>query len=280
MSSNAFTWFTKFGDSIDALPAEAQAEFVLAVVRYGSFGEVPEYANPYLTALFIAIREDVDNSLTKRESAKKGGRPPKKRKPKAETGFEKPETKVSETVKPKAETGFDKPETQYKPLQASTSQASTGEEGACAPAAPEGFEPPTAEEVAGYFGANCLSGDPQAFFDFYASQGWVKSNGMPIADWRPQARQWHRKQRELDADARSRGKPTASEVEAATFKPVRTPEQTLAELEERWAREHLGTEPEAVRAPRGTTADPAELRLYQDARRLLAARAAVERRAS
>ena len=277
--ANAFTWFSKFGDVLDALPEADQAGFALAVVRYGSFGEEPDFDNPLLTALFISIREDVDNSLTKRESAKKGGRPPKKRKPKPETGFENGETKVSETRKPKPETGFENGETQYKPLQASTSQASA-EEGAHAPAAPEGFEPPTAEEVAGYFGANCLSGDPQAFFDFYASQGWVKSNGMPIADWRPQARQWHRKQRELDADARSRGKPTASEVEAATFKPVRTPEQTLAELEERWAREHPGTDPEGVRAPKGTTADPAELRLYQDARRLVASRAACERRAS
>lgn len=61
-----------------------------------------------------------------------------------------------------------------------------GSADACA--APEGFEPPTAEEVAAYFGANCLNGDPQAFFDFYASQGWRKSNGMPISDWQPQAR--------------------------------------------------------------------------------------------
>lgn len=87
-------------------------------------------------------------------------------------------------------------------------------------AAPEGFEPPTAEEVAAYFGANCLNGDPQAFFDFYASQGWRKSNGMPISDWQPQARQWHRRQRELDAEARSRGKPTGAEIQAATFRPA------------------------------------------------------------
>lgn len=151
-----------------------------------------------------------------------------------------------------------------------------GSADACA--APEGFEPPTAEEVAAYFGANCLNGDPQAFFDFYASQGWRKSNGMPISDWQPQARQWHRRQRELDAEARSRGKPTASEVEAATFRPTRTPEEALAEQERRWASEYPGIDPAKVEAPRGTTAGRAEFGLYQDARRLLAARAACEGR--
>ena len=145
-------------------------------------------------------------------------------------------------------------------------------------AAPEGFEPPTAEEVAAYFGANCLNGDPQAFFDFYASQGWRKSNGMPISDWQPQARQWHRRQRELDAEARSRGKPTASEVEAATFRPTRTPEEALAEQERRWASEHPGIDPAKVEAPRGTTASRDRFGLYQDAQRLLAARAACEGR--
>ena len=147
---------------------------------------------------------------------------------------------------------------------------------AAACAAHEGFEPPTAEEVAAYFGANCLNGDPQAFFDFYASQGWRKSNGMPISDWQPQARQWHRRQRELDAEARSRGKPTASEVEAATFRHTRTPEEALAEQERRWASEHPGIDPAKVEAPRGTTASRDQFGLYQDARRLLAARAACE----
>ena len=84
----------------------------------------------------------------------------------------------------------------------------------------------------------------------------------------------------MDADDRARGKPTASEVEAATFRPTRTPEQTRAELERRWREEHPGIDPAKVKAPRGTTADPVALRAYQDARRLLDARAACERRAS
>ena len=43
---------------------------------------------------------------------------------------------------------------------------------------------------------------------------------------------------------------------------------------------HPGIDPAKVKAPRGTTADPVALKAYQDARRLLDARAACERRAS
>lgn len=139
--ARSFTWFEKFGEVMETLPDENQAEFALAIVRYGSLGEEPEFDSPLMAALFTAIREDVDNSLTKRASASKGGRPPKADKRQAETngggnaetGFDKPKTKpkpkretgfgVSETKeKPVSETGFDKPKTQANTVQASTSQ--------------------------------------------------------------------------------------------------------------------------------------------------------------
>ena len=152
--------------------------------------------------------------------------------------------------------------------------------GGDAPAAPPEFEPPTLDEARAYFGANCLSGDPDAFWAFFESQGWVKSNGQPVSNWGALALDWSRRQKRIDADDRARGKPTASEVEAATFRPTRTPEEALAEQERRWASEHPGIDPAKVEAPRGTTASRGQFGLYQDAQRLLAARAACERRAS
>lgn len=118
--ARSFTWFEKFGEVMEALPDENQAEFALAIVRYGSLGEEPEFDSPLMAALFTAIREDVDNSLTKRASASKGGRPPKAEKQQAktngggnaETGSAKPKTKA----KPKPETGFDVSETKDKPV--------------------------------------------------------------------------------------------------------------------------------------------------------------------
>lgn len=92
---------------------------------------------------------------------------------------------------------------------------------------------------------------------------------MPVTSLKAAAMLWNSKQKQLDA-----------EIQAATFKPTRTPEQTRVELERRWREEHPGIDPAKVKAPRGTTADPVALKAYQDARRLLDARAACERRAS
>ena len=144
--ARAFTWFEKFGEVMETLPDENQAEFALAIVRYGSLGEEPEFSSPLMAALFTAIREDVDNSLTKRASAAKGGRPAKQAKTSkseaSETGSAEPETKpetnakpkpetgfdVSETnAKPVSETGFEKPKTQSNTVQANTVQASTSQ---------------------------------------------------------------------------------------------------------------------------------------------------------
>lgn len=274
--ASKFTWFPKMTATIERVPEGQRGELCWAIIQYGTNGVEPEFGD-LRDAVFESLREDIDNSIAARNK-NKGGRPRKDAK--AETGVSENGNGgfgVSET----AETGVSEPENPSlytNPYQSIPSQANAGQ--CVAPDAPDGFEPPTAEEVAAYFGANCLNGDPQAFFDFYASQGWRKSNGMPISDWQPQARQWHRRQRELDAEARSRGKPTASEVEAATFRSTRTPEEALAEQERRWASEHPGIDPAKVEAPRGTTASRDRFGLYQDAQRLLAARAACERRLS
>lgn len=310
--ANKFTWFPKFTKALERMPEGPRAQMLWAIVQYGANGIEPEFNSDNcsvevgidadgepitvdyswnMETIFETIREDIDNSVEAR-ARNKGGRPRKaKPEPEPEPRNGNGAFEVSETdktgVSESENGGFEVSETletppyipdHTKPDQTIDSPIQGRAD--AMPAALEGFEPPTAEEVAAYFGANCLNGDPQAFFDFYASQGWRKSNGMPISDWQPQARQWHRRQRELDAEARSRGKPTASEVEAATFRRTRTPEEALAEQERRWREEHPGIDPAKVKAPRGTTADPVALKAYQDARRLLDARAACERRAS
>ena len=87
----------------------------------------------------------------------------------------------------------------------------------------EGFEAPSLEAVRAYFGANCLLGDPEAFWSHYASQGWEKGNGCRVSDWRALALSWARRQRRMDAEDRARGKPTQGEVAEAAWKPVEDP---------------------------------------------------------
>ena len=270
--------FTVFADSIAELyddydpndPEDMRERMMLAdaVLMYGLHGVEIELPKNVKRA-FKGLKNAIDNSKERREQAKKGGRP---RKAKAEPEHEhkpeqKPETEVSESENPNLTC----------PSLALPSLACVdGARGGDA----DGFAPPTLDECRAYFAANCISGDPDKFWAHYESQGWIRSNGMPVTSLKAAAMLWNGNQKRLDAEAHARGKPTDAEIQAATFKPTRTPEQTRAELERRWREEHPGIDPAKVKAPRGTTADPVALKAYRDARRLLDARAACERRAS
>lgn len=270
--------FTVFADSIAELyddfdpndPEDMRERMILAdaVLMYGLHGveiEMPKNVRRH----FKGLKSAIDNSKERREQAKKGGRPRKaKAEPEPEPKPEqKPETEVSESENPNLTC----------PSLALPSLACVdGTRGGDA----DDFVPPTLDECRAYFAANCISGDPDKFWAHYESQGWIRSNGMPVTSLKAAAMLWNGNQKRLDAEAHARGKPTDAEIQAATFKPTRTPEQTRAELERRWREEHPGIDPAKVKAPRGTTADPVALKAYQDARRLLDARAACERRAS
>lgn len=284
----AFTVFDSFAevyddfDESDTEDMRDRAVLADAIMMYGLHGVEPDLPK-HLRRVFKAMKNAIDNSKDARGRGGKGGRPRKK--PTAD----KPESQVSESENlgfPNVKPVSDKPETQvsesenpnltYPSLSCTELVCDEGD----APAAPPEFEPPSLEEARGYFGANCLNGDPDAFWAFFESQGWVKGNGQPVSNWGALALDWSRRQKRIDADDRARGKPTASEVEAATFRPARTPEEALAEQERRWAAEHPGIDPGKVEAPRGTTASRDQFGLYQDAQRLLAARAACEGRLS
>lgn len=98
--------------------------------------------------------------------------------------------------------------------------------------APDGFEPPSAEDVEAYFAANCLRGDARQFFDHYAAQGWTLPSGLPVTDVWALARNWSRKQVGFDADRKARGGQTSQEVgRAAVWQPAKTDDELIAELE-------------------------------------------------
>lgn len=225
--ASKFTWFPKLTAALERVPEGPRGELCWAIIQYGTNGVEPEFDDWALSAVFESLREDIDNSLAARNK-NKGGRPRKggKRETGVSDSQETAETGVSENqnggfeVLETAETGVSVPENPSlytSPCQAIPSQSIPGQGSA------DVLDAPTEEECVAEFQANCLRGDPRAFFDFYASQGWRKSNGLPITDWRKQARQWHRRQVERDAEDRARGKPTQGEVAEAAWKPVEDP---------------------------------------------------------
>ena len=93
------------------------------------------------------------------------------------------------------------------------------------------FVPPTLEEVESYFAANCLRGSARKFYDYYEANGWTRQ-GFPIAKWEPVARSWSDREKGYDAERKARGGQTSQEVErAAVWKPAKTDDELIAELE-------------------------------------------------
>lgn len=179
------------------MPDRSESDaLIVAVVRFLATGEVPEGLTGYARSSWAMIEPVLANSRQKAESGRRGGKSRSSR-----SASKRPSKQPSKT---QSETGS------CASLSSSSSyfipkEGVQGEE-------EEPFEPPTEEECREYFGANFLKGDPSAFRDFYASQGWVKGNGRPVEDWRALARMWHRKQTEIDADRAAKGEPTPDEA--------------------------------------------------------------------
>lgn len=180
----AFTWLPKFTDALEAIDDEGErGRFALALIRYGTLGEVPALVFPY-TMAFAAIKEDIDNSVNNR-TKNKGGRP-KKKTPVEVSG------EVSDEVKTTVKTPVTKPENRglengnpdhTKPSHTKPSQTKGGEGRAR-------FAPPAPAEVARYAESHGLALDAERFVDYFAAQGWRLSNGNRMRDWKAAARNW------------------------------------------------------------------------------------------
>ena len=187
----AFTIFEKFGDVCAALNEADRKELCYAICMYGMFGEEVEL--PYLLkAIFISLKEDIDNSKESRLRGSKGGRPSMKREVSED---EKPgvsETSkppVSESEKPRVSDEAAKTESQTKPNQTKPNQTKGGRR----------FAPPTRDEVSAYALEYAEEKrldpggfDAERFVDYYTANGWkVGRNAM--RDWRATVRDWVRR---------------------------------------------------------------------------------------
>ena len=222
MKSNAFTFQAKYADALKGLPEEAQAEFALAIINYGCYGEEPCFKTPYLYALFTLAREDIDYSVKSRANGSKGGS--KSSKAKAETPSEQSGTPLAETDNHPCEVsqpildGCDNPpcEVSATPLaegsqppfdengnpihsiaiHSKAKHSSTEQVGSPRMARPsasrvEAFMAGYAAEKGISLSAARIRDEAESFVDFYASKGW-KVGKAPMKDWRAAARRWIR----------------------------------------------------------------------------------------
>lgn len=213
-------------------------ELLGMMVRYLVTGEVPEPRTDAQRMAITMIMPVLENSRARAEAGRKGGLSRGSAAGEAES---KTVSKTeSKTESKRASKTVSKPAS--KPVSKRASEEEEEEEGElgvwinpsdCENRGGGGaeFVPPTLEEVEAYFAANCLRGSARKFYDYYEANGWTRQ-GFPIAKWEPVARSWSDRERGYDAERKARGGQTSQEVErAAVWKPAKTDDELIAELE-------------------------------------------------
>lgn len=199
MDNMSFTWFADFRDLLEDLSGSEEDAMILAVVKYGMYGDLPEFTGTTM-ALFKSFAKDVDYSKKKRGNGGRGGRP-KTSKPNSENQSENlPENQGANVVK----TTENQPENLLEnPEQNSTEQNSVKQN--TPPLPPEGeerggFEKPSVQEVADYISEMGYSFTAKEFVSFYGSKGW-RVGEQPMVDWRSACDSWEIKRTGPGRDA-------------------------------------------------------------------------------
>lgn len=190
-----FNFNRDFFEGCAALGDKDGAALAWALIRYGYTGEEPQGLKPALSAAFNFARGRVDAMRKGAQGgkARKTVKVPKNAKRASEVPSEAPSEVPSEAPSQDPSEQKEKEKEKEKEIASAISYAPEFSE-----AYPFEAEPPSLDDVRTYFACNCLKGDPEEFHDHFEAQGWVRSNGQPIADWKAQARQWSRKQAEFD----------------------------------------------------------------------------------
>lgn len=238
-----------FIDGALEFPSKDRDALIAAAAIYMRTGEEPKGFKGPCKGYWIAMLPVLRNSRMRSESGAAGGKQNAKQngsKPASKTGSKReanpeanPEAKPEANVKQTGKQTQSKTESKRGSYQdySSSSSCSSLEEGVQG----EGFEPPEPDEVRAYFEANCLRGNPDDFHDFYAAQGWLRSNGMAVEDWRALARSWSRKQAGYDAEKVAKGEPATVEEArwrpAAKFDEAAEDQRILDEYEAKYGRE-------------------------------------------
>ena len=179
--AESFTFFGKFGDVCEVLDEGRRKELVYALAMYGMYGETVEMPMD-IVPLFIALKDDIDNSKSARKRGAKGGRPRKK--PEVSKN-KKPE--VSETEEPLVSENAKPNTVQYSTVQV---RKENDLKEKSEPSRRKRFVKPTVDDVSAYIAEKGYRGvDARRFCDYYESKGWVVGKS-PMKDWKAAVRTW------------------------------------------------------------------------------------------
>lgn len=186
-----FTFYESFFSAISRIKDSSErAETYDAICAYALYGTLPDLdALPVASAIaFELIRPTLDTSRRKAKSGQAGG--------KSKQSVSKDEANSKQTAsKQKAKSSEDEGEKEWE-NEIEIEKEIEVENECYTPKPPKGakrFSPPSFDDVKSYCQERENGVDPQAFVDWYTSNGW-KVGKNPMKDWKAAVRTWERKE--------------------------------------------------------------------------------------
>ena len=167
-----FTFYRSYYDAIKVLPKKEQTAVLLALCAYALDKEEPNLTGT-AGAIFTLIRPTLDSGWKKAIGGSRGT--PQKDNEKIEERYGKDTVKEKEGEKEKEKEIENECYTPKPPKGAKR------------------FSPPSFDDVKSYCQERKNGVDPQAFVDWYTSNGW-KVGKNPMKDWKAAVRTWERKE--------------------------------------------------------------------------------------
>ncbi len=182
-----FLFLTSYYEAIkDFLDNELKWEFIEAIVRFGSYGEQPDFSRskyaPFLAGLWKLTLPTLEKSITNYQNRKD------KRKSQKDKDTDKGKDK---------DTDKDKDKDKDRDLERNRNEPGTNQNESGKRGSASRFTPPSIEEIKQYIVDAGLSAvSAESFFDYYSSCGWTIGANKKMKDWKSAMRRWDREEKE------------------------------------------------------------------------------------
>lgn len=186
MAAEKFTFFISFYEALKELPPEDFKKVIIAICEYAFYDKEPDLPLKLIVP-FRLIKPIIDKTLKiseiRAKQGKKGGAPVGNTNASKQANSSKNKQKQADKEKDKdrdkdrdKEKGVGKKD-KYSDISSDSKKK-------------EPFHKPNLLEIRAYCSEHNYSVNPEAFFNYYESNGW-KVGKNPMKDWKAAVRTWH-----------------------------------------------------------------------------------------
>ena len=217
MKKNSFVIYTDCLEQLEVIPDADRGVLFLDVLKYARSGIVPNIDNPFLKALFLGFKNQIDRDCAKyeevcrkrAEAGQKGGNQRVANLKQSQaiesnckqdqanaSNCKQMQAKASNTQANQADNDNESDNDNDNDIDIRKNKGKTSR-----------FTPPSLQEVEEYIKENGYSFDAKVFFDHYESNGWVVGK-TKMKDWKAAIRNWSRREKEYQRPSQKRNNNT------------------------------------------------------------------------